>query len=204
MICEIKNGLFFVSAFIEQRQRFLFGVGCHYATDTKKQIYGVSCPSKADTVNLCSGWVKGALVSCDLSQLISKKHLWCRLSTLSQSTSFKSHRFRIHSNIPKHIGLFSNMNSYRIFIDKIFIGINCRLLSSALAGIDRRLLLGSTVGSCSRLLLGSTVGFCWDRPQAARWALLMETVQGGLALRNDAPFRCFSLLFKGTNTGVTG
>jgi hypothetical protein len=32
----------------------------------------------------------------------------------------------------------------------------------------------------------------------------METVQGGLALRNDAPFRYFSLLFKGTNTGVTG
>jgi hypothetical protein len=32
----------------------------------------------------------------------------------------------------------------------------------------------------------------------------METGQGGLALRNDAPFRCFSLLFKGTNTEVTG
>jgi hypothetical protein len=38
MICEIKNGLFFVSAFIEQRQRFLFGVGCHYATDTKSKF----------------------------------------------------------------------------------------------------------------------------------------------------------------------
>jgi hypothetical protein len=71
------------------------------------------------------------------------------------------------------------------------VGINRRLLPSALAGIDRR------------LLLGSTVGFYWDRPQAARCALLMETVQGGLALRNDASFRCFSLLFKGTNTGVT-
>jgi hypothetical protein len=32
----------------------------------------------------------------------------------------------------------------------------------------------------------------------------MKIVQGGLALWNDAPFRCFSLLFKGTNTGVTG
>jgi hypothetical protein len=68
----------------------------------------------------------------------------------------------------------------------------CRDQPSALAGIDHR------------LLLGSTVGFCWDRPQVARWALLMETVQGGLALQNDAPFQCFSLLFKGTNTGVTG
>jgi hypothetical protein len=36
------------------------------------------------------------------------------------------------------------------------VGINRRLLSSALSEIDRRLLLGSTVGSC------------WDRPQAAR------------------------------------
>jgi hypothetical protein len=50
----------------------------------------------------------------------------------------------------------------------LHVGINRRLLPSALAGIDRRLLLGSTVGSCRRLLLGSTIGFCWDRPQAAR------------------------------------
>jgi hypothetical protein len=34
------------------------------------------------------------------------------------------------------------------------VGINRRLLPSALTGIDRRLLLGSIVGSC------------WDRPSA--------------------------------------
>jgi hypothetical protein len=47
-----------------------------------------------------------------------------------------------------------------MYHDGLCVGINHRLLPSALAGIDRRLLPGSTVGSCRRLLLGSTVGSC--------------------------------------------
>jgi hypothetical protein len=63
-------------------------------------------------------------------------------------------------------------------------GDGCRDQPSALAGIDRRLLLGSTA-SCK---VSSTNGNYTRR----------------LTLRNDAPFRCFSLLFKGTNIRVTG
>jgi hypothetical protein len=46
------------------------------------------------------------------------------------------------------------------------VGINRRLLSSALSEIDRRLLLGSTVGSC------------WDRPSA--FAGIDRKLQGEL------------------------
>jgi hypothetical protein len=48
----------------------------------------------------------------------------------------------------------------------VFVGINHRLLSSALAGIDHRLLLGSTVGSC------------WDRLSA--FAGIDRKLQGEL------------------------
>jgi hypothetical protein len=42
-------------------------------------------------------------------------------ATLSQPIPFKRHRFRIHLNLSKHTGLFSNSNSYRIFTDRKFI-----------------------------------------------------------------------------------
>jgi hypothetical protein len=60
-------------------QTILFSVGSHYTIDTKKHIYGIGCPSIIDTINLCLRWIKGSVVSYDLSQLISRKHLWCQL-----------------------------------------------------------------------------------------------------------------------------
>jgi hypothetical protein len=58
---------------VNWHHRSIFGVGCHNATDMKKYIYGVGCPSIADTINLYSGWVNESLVSCDL---VSRYQRW--------------------------------------------------------------------------------------------------------------------------------
>jgi hypothetical protein len=59
--------------------------------------------------------------------------------------------------------------------------------------------LGSAAVQCGVLEIGRP----FAGAEAARRTRRMETGQGGLVLQNDSAFQCFSLLFKGTNTGVT-